>query len=300
MLLPRLCSLCISVCLFSADTPTYSTVLKKKDREKAREVKQSTPITAAPALNLYDPEPSLDTSLIISNKTVEASPEPFLMSDVTENDYTNTPDPLYSTIEDVEEAPEQDMTDVALAPYNSALLKQLKKHDHKGNVQLLSMKGKVGSASGPEMFPKGSSVNMFAFHYAAANGDKKTLARIISSLPLSQDTIERVMGTENLVKREDMDIEDSEGRTPLMHAVHNNQLEAVKMLVESGANVNRTASDGSTALHQVAFSGSIEMIALLLSLGGDGTIRVSHEKFVCLFVVVVVLFVCLFLTKRLC
>ena len=174
------------------------------------------------------------------------------------------------------EGQQEDSTDFPIVPYNSALIKQLRKHDNnKGNVQLISMKGKIGSLSGAEKFPKGSSVNMIDFHYAAASGDKKTLARIISSLPLSQDSIERVMGTENLMYREEIDIKDSEGRTPLMHAVHNNQLVAVKMLVESGANVNRMASDGSSALHQVAFSGSIEMIALLLSLGADGTIRVS-------------------------
>lgn len=33
--------------------------------------------------------------------------------------------------------------------------------------------------------------------------------------------------------------------------------------------------DGSTALHQAAFSGSIEIVALLLSLGADGLMRVS-------------------------
>ena len=33
--------------------------------------------------------------------------------------------------------------------------------------------------------------------------------------------------------------------------------------------------DGSTVLHQAAFSGSIDMVALLLSLGADGLMRVS-------------------------
>ncbi len=254
--------------------PAYSQVLKKRDRE----VKQSTPITQAPPLNVYEPEPLLeDTSLVIGNKVAVESPELHQTSGATENDYTNSPDPLYSTIEETGESQVQDreMTDQGLAPYNSALVKQLKKHDNKGNVQLISMKGKAGTTRGTEKFPTGSSVNMLALHYAAANGDKKALARVISMLPISQDTIERVRGTENLVHREEIDVEDSEGRTPLMHAVHNNQLEAVKMLVEAGANVNRAASDGSSALHQVAFSGSIEMIALLLSLGGDGTLRVS-------------------------
>lgn len=33
--------------------------------------------------------------------------------------------------------------------------------------------------------------------------------------------------------------------------------------------------DGSTALHQAAFSGSIEIVALLLGLGADGLMRAS-------------------------
>ena len=35
---------------------------------------------------------------------------------------------------------------------------------------------------------------------------------------------------------------DSEGRTPLMHAVHNNQIQSVKILAEAGANVNADAN----------------------------------------------------------
>lgn len=34
--------------------------------------------------------------------------------------------------------------------------------------------------------------------------------------------------------------------------------------------------DGSTCLHQAAYSGSIEMVALLLSIGADGLKRVHN------------------------
>jgi len=257
---------------FSDDMPAYSTVIKKKDRKKANE--KSTPVASPSGGNEYDPEPTLEGSMIISNANAESSPEPCSpVAEANETSGMTSIDPLYSTIEDVEGKPD-DNTDFPGVPYSSALIKQLKKHNNKGNVQLISVKGKIGSLSGAERFPRGSSVNMIDFHYAAASGDKKALERIILSLPVSQDSIERVMGTENLMHREEIDIEDSEGRTPLMHGVHNNKLEAVKMLVESGANVNRLASDGSSALHQAAFSGSIEMTALLLSLGADGNIRV--------------------------
>ena len=37
--------------------------------------------------------------------------------------------------------------------------------------------------------------------------------------------------------------------------------------------------DGSTCLHQAAYSGSIEMVALLLGLGADGLKKVSKGLF---------------------
>ena len=40
--------------------------------------------------------------------------------------------------------------------------------------------------------------------------------------------------------------------------------------------------DGSTGLHQAAYSGSIDMVALLLSLGADGLKRV-RQKYPCTF-----------------
>ena len=206
-------------------------------------------ITVTPTLNMYEPEPSPETSMVISNVGT-TSPEPFHTSEVIENDYTATPDPLYSTVEEVD-APSTVGNEVARNPvpagevagFNQALLKQLKKHDDKGNVQLVSIKGAVGIANTETTsFPQGSSGNMHALHYAAASGDKKLLAEKISELPISQDTVEMLLGTERLVAREGIDVVDSEGRSPLMHAAHNNQLQAVKMLAESGANVNITAA----------------------------------------------------------
>ena len=86
-----------------------------------------------------------------------------------------------------------------------------------------------------------------------------------------------------------------------MHAVHQDHLHGVKILAEAGANVNSTADgegtgvmchpgmqlslglshflslDGSTCLHQAAYSGNLEMIALLLSIGADGLKRVCSS-----------------------
>lgn len=192
-----------------------------------------------PSLDAYEPAP-LEDSIVIPNRDAA---EPLHVSGVLENDYTATPDPVYSTVEEVDTS---EVSDVGMAPreYNPALLKQLKKHDDKkGNVQLVSIKGTGGTTAVATMsFPAGSSADMHTLHYAAANGDKKLLAENIAALPVSQDTVEMVLGSEKLVKRDGIDVPDSEGRSPLMHAVHNNHLQAVKTLAENGANVNATAA----------------------------------------------------------
>ena len=226
----------------AASTPLYSTVVKKTGagtRGEASKNVYSDPVSLMPSLDAYEPEPLLETSVVIPNR---GTAEPLKTSQVLENDYTTTPDPMYSTVEEVDAsaASQGEMVD-----YDPALLKQLKKHDDKkGNVHLVSIKGTGGAitSSATMNFPQGSSTNMHALHYAASNGDKKLLAEHISALPVSQDTVEMVLGSEKLVKREGIDVADSEGRSPLMHAVHNNHLHAVKMLAENGANVNAMAA----------------------------------------------------------
>ena len=233
------------------NSPVYSVVAKGRGQQSSMRAEDSRAsrgvLPVVPTLDAYEPEPALDTSIVIPNTATSLSttPEPFYTSQVLENDYTMTPDPLYSTVEEVDSSTQSASAQsrAEMAAYNAALLKQLKKHDDKGNVQLVSVKG-IGSVMNKETvnFPQGSSTDMHPLHYAAASGDKKALAEQISALPQSQDTVEMVLGTEKLFRREGIDVVDSEGRTPLMHAVHNGKLHAAKMLVENGANVNLTAN----------------------------------------------------------
>ena len=118
--------------------------------------------------------------------------------------------------------------------YNSQIYKHLKKHEDIGNIHLLSIKGS-------SEFSVGNSPDMLPIHYAAASGNKKDLENILSELPVIQDPVELVLGSNKLCRREGTDVTDGEQRTALMHAVHNENVECAKMLVEAGASVNAEA-----------------------------------------------------------
>jgi ankyrin repeat protein len=62
---------------------------------------------------------------------------------------------------------------------------------------------------------------------------------------------------------------DAEGKTALFHAAQNNRLAAVKLLVERGADVNRSDAVGSAALHRTSQQCSDELIQYLIDHGAD-------------------------------
>jgi len=63
----------------------------------------------------------------------------------------------------------------------------------------------------------------------------------------------------------DIDSQTDSKHTPLLLAVVQNALEAVKLLLEREANVHCKDKEGYTALHKAAWSGNIEMITALLN-----------------------------------
>ncbi len=193
----------------------YSSVVKPKRKTiEPQEAQVSDLIERLPMLDTHDPEPTNEASLIV------------------ENEYSRDDDHAYEVID----GPNLDAPDMPV--YSASVYKELKKHQDTGNVQLISVKGTVSKA---KSFPEGSSSNLSPLHYAAASGDKKELGRLLSVLPVIQDAVEMVLGTTKMCGREGLEVCDSEGRTPIMHAVHNNHLDNVKMLAEIGANVNALA-----------------------------------------------------------
>jgi ankyrin repeat protein len=66
-----------------------------------------------------------------------------------------------------------------------------------------------------------------------------------------------------------LDTTDGQGKTALWHAAHNNRFAAVKLLVERGADVNRSDAVGTAALHRTSGQCSDELIQYLIDHGAD-------------------------------
>ena len=65
---------------------------------------------------------------------------------------------------------------------------------------------------------------------------------------------------------------------PIHSAIANNHIIIVKMLLESGANVNVKQMAAVTPLHSAAKNGNIELIILLLEAGADITVEMEGGK----------------------
>ena len=61
----------------------------------------------------------------------------------------------------------------------------------------------------------------------------------------------------------------SGGQTPIMHAVLSGKVEALKTLIELGADASIGEKDGYTPFHGAGFQGRAEMVPLLLAYGLD-------------------------------
>jgi ankyrin repeat protein len=99
-----------------------------------------------------------------------------------------------------------------------------------------------------------------ALVWAARNGDTKVAEALIEA-------------------RADMNVRDcaENGWTPLMHAIHKNNNEMARLLIDRGADVNaragkcteKSVEEGSTALLQAAGEDNAEIVRALLAKGAD-------------------------------
>jgi ankyrin repeat protein len=65
----------------------------------------------------------------------------------------------------------------------------------------------------------------------------------------------------------DLNCVDSQGWTPLFHAAHHGNTEAVKLLIRSGADVNHGVETGFTALFSAVMGQHVEVVRAPLDAG---------------------------------
>ncbi|EKP06434.1 ankyrin repeat protein [Leptospira kirschneri str. 2008720114] len=77
----------------------------------------------------------------------------------------------------------------------------------------------------------------------------------------------------------DLDRKDERGMSPLHHCVNEGKLEALRFLLERGADPNAQDRDGVTCIHLAKSSqGMSEFVELLLKYGADPTIQDKYGK----------------------
>lgn len=76
-----------------------------------------------------------------------------------------------------------------------------------------------------------------------------------------------------------MNERDENGETPLFYAIRSGKIDAVKVLIDHGANVNAQNSSGTTPLLSAAYlagEAGREMCTLLIQKGADTEHRNQH------------------------
>ena len=95
--------------------------------------------------------------------------------------------------------------------------------------------------------------------------DLNAILKVVSELPLYTSVRPLTVNSRNCV-----------GDTPLHAAATWGDCDAIRTLVEAGAEVNVVGELGDTPLHDAALQGNRSAFDLLLSLGADSKIRNSN------------------------
>ena len=76
----------------------------------------------------------------------------------------------------------------------------------------------------------------------------------------------------------DVDCKDNQGKTALIYAVENENVELIDTLIEVGADINSQDESGKTAMHYASKNDNVETVQRLFKAGADILIKDTQEK----------------------
>ena len=115
----------------------------------------------------------------------------------------------------------------------------------------------------------GARVDGRALHEAAWNGNVALIAQLLESGASLESTIQ----TQSMASND-----PAPDYTPLIVAVRRRHVDAVRALIQAGANVDRLTSDKHTALYYAALLRSASMCRLLIESGADAMLGVRSAR----------------------
>ncbi|XP_033121933.1 notch-regulated ankyrin repeat-containing protein B-like [Anneissia japonica] len=108
-----------------------------------------------------------------------------------------------------------------------------------------------------------SSPSQHIFEEAVRNGDTMTVVKLLQS---------------SMNGHVNVNTFDAEGQTALHQSVINGNFEAVKLLVQFGADVRLANKDGWNAVHIAAWGGHQDIALFLLTNGKMQKVKTKHHK----------------------
>jgi len=117
---------------------------------------------------------------------------------------------------------------------------------------------------------------------ASGSGTRQTLdemafERGIWTAAINNDVsrIKHILATRG---HEEVNSRDSSGLTGLHYAARSGSLEALRLLIGSGADVNARANSGASPIHRAAYMGHEEIVQLLIGNGADPEVSDDDGK----------------------
>lgn len=161
-----------------------------------------------------------------------------------------------------------------------------------GFVDIIKYFIELGASIHDSVFDEDLQQDCTPLIYAAKNGNEEAITLLleygadVSTLNINYSSAAGMLDrVKYLVEEEKADVnevDEKDGKTPLMRAVKNEKINVIKYLIKQGANINVTDIKLSSPLIEAALNCNIEIIDLLLEHGADLELK-TPDGFTALF-----------------